>query len=81
MELRSHIAERLAHGQPLEDVLRQLGDPVALAESYLAAVPLVSAPFGRRALAKLIDGLCVLVVIVPIAWLLWRAAAALTGLS
>jgi uncharacterized membrane protein len=43
MELRGHIAERLAHGQAVDDVLRQLGDPVKLAESYLSAEPLVSA--------------------------------------
>ena len=44
MELRSHIAERIAHGQTIEQVLRQLGDPLTLAESYLAAVPLQAAP-------------------------------------
>jgi uncharacterized RDD family membrane protein YckC len=54
-ELRSHIAERVAAGYPLEDVLRQLGDPVALADSYLAEEPLVAAPFGRRLAAKLVD--------------------------
>ena len=52
-ELRSHIAERLAHGHTLDAVLRQLGDPAALADSYLSAEPLVSAPFGSRAVAKL----------------------------
>ena len=55
MELRGHIAERLENGQPVADVLRQLGDPTALAESYLSAVPLVSASFFQRGLAKLID--------------------------
>jgi HAAS len=49
MELRSHIAERFEHGQPLDDVLRQFGDPRTLAESYLAAVPLRSAAFLPRA--------------------------------
>jgi uncharacterized RDD family membrane protein YckC len=65
-ELRGHIAERLAGGQPVAEVLRQLGDPLALAESYLAAVPLRSAPFGRRAVAKLIDVALILAFIVPI---------------
>ena len=55
VELRGHIAERLNSGSSADDVLRQLGDPVALAESYLSAVPLVSAPFGSRVAAKLID--------------------------
>ena len=41
-ELRGHIAERVADGHPLDEVLRQLGDPAALAESYLAEVPLIA---------------------------------------
>src|SRR5688572_1287742 len=68
-ELRGHIAERMAQGQSLDDVVRQLGDPVRLAESYLSAVPLVSAPFGRRALAKIIDMGGAATVMVPVAWL------------
>jgi uncharacterized RDD family membrane protein YckC len=63
MELRGHIAGRLESGQPVAEVLRQLGDPTTLAESYLSAVPLVSATFLQRALAKLID---VVVIVVPI---------------
>ncbi len=55
LELSGHIAERVAEGAPLEDVLRQLGDPTDLAESYLSAVPLVSAPFLRRCQAKALD--------------------------
>ncbi len=55
IELRGHIAERVASGQTVDEVLRQLGDPVALAESYLAEVPLDSAPHGRRLAAKLVD--------------------------
>ena len=54
-ELRSHIAERVAAGHSMDDVLHQLGDPARLADSYLAEVPLVPAPHGRRILAKLID--------------------------
>lgn len=68
-ELRAHIAERLAAGHQEGDVLRQLGDPVKLAESYLSAEPLVSAPFSSRALAKLIDVAGVVAVICPTAWL------------
>ena len=55
LELRGHIAERMGGGNSADDVLRQLGDPVALAESYLTAVPLVPASFGARVLAKIID--------------------------
>ena len=76
VELRSHIAERLAHGHTLDAVLRQLGDPAALADSYLSAEPLVSAPFGSRAVAKLVDGLAILAVVCPIAWVVSRLVPA-----
>jgi uncharacterized RDD family membrane protein YckC len=69
LELRGHITERLASGQSMEDILGQLGDPVALAESYLSAVPLVSAPHGRRMLAKLVDVVSIFIVVVPFALL------------
>ena len=72
MELRGHISERIAAGLSLDDVLRQLGDPAKLAESYLSAEPLVSAPFMSRVAAKLIDGVCVLAVICPVAWFISR---------
>jgi uncharacterized RDD family membrane protein YckC len=55
MDLRSHIAERMEHGQSIDDVVRQLGDPATLAESYLGAVPLEAATFGDRAVAKIVD--------------------------
>ena len=74
MELRSHIAERVEHGQTVDDALRQLGDPVTLAESYLAAVPLVPATFWRRGVARILDFLAVVCVCAPIVWLLWRTA-------
>jgi uncharacterized RDD family membrane protein YckC len=66
MDLRAHIAERIEQGQSMAEVMRQFGDPGELAESYLAAVPLVSASFWSRAAAKLMDflslgiGLCIL---------------------
>ena len=55
MELRSHIADRVERGHSVEEAIRQLGDPAALAESYLSAIPLVAAPHLRRAAAKLVD--------------------------
>jgi uncharacterized RDD family membrane protein YckC len=73
-ELRSHVAERLAHGHPLDEVLRQLGDPATLANSYLSAEPLDSAPFGSRAVAKLLDAIGVIVVMCPTAWFISRLA-------
>jgi uncharacterized RDD family membrane protein YckC len=60
VELQGHIAERVAAGHPLDEVLRQLGDPVALAESYLAEEPLVPPPHIRRLAAKLVDMFAVL---------------------
>src|SRR5215216_103786 len=72
LELRGHIDERTRAGQAEADVLRQLGDPAVLAESYLSAVPLVPATFGRRAAAKLIDLATLAAILVPTAGLLWR---------
>ena len=73
MELRSHIAERVEHGFAVDDALRQLGDPVVLAESYLAAVPLVPAAFLERGAARIIDFLAFVAIMAPIVCLLWRA--------
>jgi len=66
MELQSHIAERLERGDSVEAALQQLGDPVVLAESYLAAVPLIPVSFGRRAAAKLLDLVVFVAVSAPI---------------
>jgi uncharacterized RDD family membrane protein YckC len=74
MELRSHIAERMDHGQSVDEALRQLGDPVALAESYLTAIPLVAGHFWERAAAKLLDLLAFTAAYVPVAWLVTRVA-------
>ena len=71
LELRGHIDERLAAGQPLADVLHQLGDPAALAESYLAGLPMVPAAFGARVFAKLVDALAVILLVVVIAAIAW----------
>lgn len=73
-ELRGHITERLAGGQSLDEALRQLGDPLTLAESYLTAVPLVSASFWSRALAKLVDIGVIAIVMVPIACVIFLTA-------
>ena len=74
MEVRSHIAERVEHGQTVDEALRQLGDPVTLAESYLAAIPLTAASFWGRAAAKVLDCLVFAAAYVPIAWLVTRIA-------
>lgn len=67
MELRGHISERLGHGHSIDEVLGQLGDPAKLAESYLSAVPLASASFGRRAAAKIVDVITVLITLAALA--------------
>lgn len=66
MELRSHIAERVEHGFTVDEALQQLGDAVTLAESYLAAVPLIAASFWRRAAAKLLDVIVYVAACAPI---------------
>ncbi len=71
IELRGHIEERVAHGQTVDDVLRQLGDPARLAESYLSAVPLEPASFPARAAAKLVDIAIVVAIVTPPAVLGW----------
>jgi len=55
LELKAMIGERLARGQSMDEVLRQLGDPASFAESYLSAEPLEAAAFWPRAAAKMID--------------------------
>ena len=70
-ELRGHIAERVGNGQPLDDVLRNLGDPAALADSYLSAVPLSTVSFWRRAAAKIVDLLIFVTPIIALVVLVW----------
>jgi hypothetical protein len=72
MELRGHISERMEHGSSLDEVLRQLGDPATLADSYLSAVPLEAAPAEDRIMAKLIDAAGALVVLSPVLYLCAR---------
>ena len=65
MELRVIVAEQLQSGRNQDEVFRQLGDPLTLAESYLSSAPLVSAPLKRRIGAKLADMAVVGIAIVP----------------
>ena len=75
IELRGHIAERVGNGHSLDDVLRHLGDPAALADSYLAAVPLSTVSFWRRAGAKILDIAIVVAPILALLALAWRSAS------
>jgi uncharacterized RDD family membrane protein YckC len=65
MELRVIVAEQLQRGRNQDEVTRQLGDPLSLAESYLSSAPLVTAPLKRRIGAKLADMAFVGIAIVP----------------
>jgi uncharacterized RDD family membrane protein YckC len=71
MDLRAHIAERVEQGQPVEEAIRQFGDPRMLAESYLVSVPLESASFLSRTAAKLIDFALVTAGTAGMIWSLW----------
>lgn len=74
-EVRSHIADRVERGNSVDDATRQLGEPRALAESYLAAVPMRNPPHIRRGLAKIVDlaSVWLLPCAVFLAW--WTTAA------
>jgi uncharacterized RDD family membrane protein YckC len=74
MELRGHISERVNAGEPLDGILEHLGDPVALAESYLLAVPLIAGDWWSRATARLIDVGLPVVLLAPVVGLVWLAA-------
>jgi uncharacterized RDD family membrane protein YckC len=74
-ELRGHIADRLERGGSVDEAVRQLGDPRALAESYLAAVPLRRPPHVRRGLAKLVDLAIVLFLPCLVFFTWWTTAA------
>ena len=74
LELKAVIGERLARGQSMEEVLRQLGDPASFAVSFLSAEPLAAAPHGNRILAKIIDVLPSVLVFVVV-FLLGRMMA------
>jgi uncharacterized RDD family membrane protein YckC len=73
MELRGHISERVNAGEPLDEILEHLGDPMALAESYLSAVPLIAGDLWSRATARLIDVGLPVVLLAPVACLIWLA--------
>lgn len=75
IELRSHIADRLALGGTLENVLGGLGTPQDLAASYLSDLPLIAGSFGRRLAAKAIDLAAVWIALGPMAYLAWRYAS------
>lgn len=76
LELGDQIAERLRRGEREADVLGHLGDPLALAESYLSAVPLTAASFMSRVAAKLLDAVVFFLAAAVLACLAWFLAPA-----
>ena len=74
-ELRGHIADRIERGGSVEDAIRQLGDPKALAESYLSAVPMRKPPHVRRLMAKIVDLVIVFLLPCLVFWVWWTTAA------
>ena len=72
VEVRSHVAERMEHGEPVDAALKQMGDPAHLAESYLSSVPLVPASFWTRVWAKVIDFVLAIAVFAPLVWLAFQ---------
>ncbi len=61
-DLRSHLNEALAAGEPEDAILRRMGDPVEVAKEFMAQMALVYAGFWRRLAAYGID-LVVMIVI------------------
>jgi uncharacterized RDD family membrane protein YckC len=49
------LVRRIRGGESVADLMARYGDPMIVAESYLASVPLESAPFFRRLAAAVID--------------------------
>jgi len=74
-ELRGHIADRIERGGGAEDAIRSLGDPQALAESYLSAVPMRKPPHVRRLLAKIVDLVTVFLLPCIVFYVWWTTAA------
>ena len=70
-DLRSTFADRQTRGESADEVIRQLGDPTTLAESYLSAVAMTPAPFAARVGAKLVDAV-LYGVLLPIPALIYR---------
>lgn len=54
-DLRAHLQEALAAGEPEDAVLRRMGDPVQVAKAFMAQMTLVYAGFWRRLAAFGID--------------------------
>jgi uncharacterized RDD family membrane protein YckC len=58
-DLRAHIQEAAAAGEPLPQVLARMGTPLEVAEAFMAQRPMHYAGFWPRALASIIDMLII----------------------
>jgi len=75
-DLRAHFSAAQEAGEPLILVMEHLGDPVEVAQAYMAQIPLVHVGFWPRLAAFVID----LVVIFPIVSLFSFIAIGLANL-
>jgi uncharacterized RDD family membrane protein YckC len=66
-DLRAHLAEAQAAGQPAEAVLARMGRPEEVAAEFMATVPMTYAGFAPRTLAFLVDVGVMLAVGLPLA--------------
>lgn len=61
-DLRAHLAEAVAAGQPAESVIARMGRPDEVAAELMATLPLAYARFLPRLLAFALDGLAMFLV-------------------
>ncbi len=61
-DLRLHLQEATADGEPAQNVIARMGDPIQVAEEFMAEIPMRYAAFWRRIAAFAIDLLVVMAV-------------------
>jgi uncharacterized RDD family membrane protein YckC len=61
-DLRAHIQEATAAGEPLSQVFTRMGTPIEVAEAFMSQRPMYYAGFWPRALASVIDMLIIFLV-------------------
>ncbi len=61
-DLRSHLQEATSNGEPAQNVIARMGDPIQVAAEFMAEMPVHYAAFWRRAAAFCIDLLVILAV-------------------
>ncbi len=61
-DLRSHLQEASSEGEPAQNVIARMGDPIQVAGEFMAEMPLRYAAFWRRVAAFTIDLLVIFAV-------------------